>query len=121
MMMRFFISRQQIIPVLKEILHRKINVNFHTPNGLHARFITPAVAGLLKSTGFVKPRISLESADPEKQTATGSKITNEEFQGAASYLKEAGYTPGGYIAYIMLGMPDQNLDDVRKSIDFANK
>jgi radical SAM superfamily enzyme YgiQ (UPF0313 family) len=106
---------------MESIIGRKINVNFHTPNGMHARFITPKLAKLLKKSGFIMPRIGLETIDPHMQSITGSKITNKEFVNSTKYLKEAGYKDGSYIAYIMLGMPGQNPIDAEETVKFAHE
>ena len=115
-----FKPEKHINPILEQVTARKLNMFFHTPNGLHARFITPTLAKLLKSAGFVTPRFGLETSDPKKQAETGAKITNEEFKQTAAYLREAGYKKGGYTAYIMLGLPGQDLAEVKKAAKFAH-
>jgi len=116
-----FEAERHIVPILQDIIERKISVAFHTPNGLHSRFISPTVAKLLKESGFVSPRISLETADPERQKVTGSKVTNAEFQAASELLKQVGYKSGEYTAYVMLGMPGQDLSEVENAIKLANQ
>jgi len=95
-------------------------VNFHSPNGLHARYIDSTLAFLLKETGFIMPRLSLETSNTALQKATGSKVYNEEFLAAASYLKEAGYRSGEYAAYIMAGLLNQEFRDIEQTMRFAH-
>ncbi|MCL6559966.1 MAG: hypothetical protein K6U74_14465 [Firmicutes bacterium] len=86
-----------------------MTLHFHTPNGLHVRFITPGVARLLKRAGFVRPRLGLETASAARQTETGGKVNNEEFLRAVEFLVGAGYSPGEIAANIMMGLPGQDL------------
>ena len=117
----FAASEEHILPLLCEIKRRKIKVNFHSPNGLHARYVTMELARAIKEAGFVRPRLSLESSDPARQTGTGGKVSGEEFLRAASLLMEAGYGPGEFSAYVMMGMPGQDTDEVEESVVFAHK
>jgi radical SAM superfamily enzyme YgiQ (UPF0313 family) len=113
-------SEEYAVPLLESIIESKISAYFHTPNGLHAKYVTPKIAQLLKASGFVMPRISLETSDGTEQVRTGAKVTNEEFKQAASYFKEAGYKEGAFIAYLMFGLPGQSPGCIQESIKFAN-
>lgn len=115
-----FKPEEHIMPILTEIVNRKLNIRFHTPNGLHSRFISPRLALLLKDSSFEMPRISLETADPLSQQRTGAKVTSSEFAHAAQCLKGAGYKPGEFIAYLMLGMPGQAPEEVENTVRFAH-
>lgn len=113
-------AQAHIIPLLSTLCERGITANFHSPNGLHARFITPDLASLMNHARFIMPRLSLETASEKRQNMTGGKIYNEEFAAACRYLAEAGYRPGEYAAYLLLGMPGQALAEVEQGIRFAH-
>lgn len=102
-------------PLLNEIIRRKIKIRFHTPNGLHARFIDREVAGLMKQAGFVTIRIGLET------TKENSKVTNEEFLQAVRYLKEAGFTAKEIAVYTMFGSLEDGPKDVIEDIRFVTE
>ncbi|MCX5781255.1 MAG: radical SAM protein [Elusimicrobia bacterium] len=95
-------------------------VNFHTPNGLHAKYITKEVACLLKEAGFIMPRLSLETVDPKAQKASGGKVSTKEYLFAVENLVDSGYSRGEYCAYTMIGMPGQSLEEVDKTLDIAH-
>jgi radical SAM superfamily enzyme YgiQ (UPF0313 family) len=116
----FVDADNHIVPILESIKQKTIDVYFHSPNGLHARYVTPRLARLLKETGFVMPRLSLETANAPRQKISGGKVATEDFLTAVSYIKEAGYAPGEFIAYIMMGMPGQSIEEVEESIAFAH-
>ncbi|MBN1824595.1 MAG: radical SAM protein [Endomicrobiales bacterium] len=107
--------------VLERVIKKKTDVFFHTPNGLNARFLSGKTARLMKQTGFVMPRISLETADSKKQAKTGGKVESGEFLTACGYLREAGYEKGEFAAYMMIGTPGQGFYEAEKSAWFAHE
>lgn len=112
-------AENHIFKILKGLIDRKIKANFHTPNGLHNKFITPELARLLNMAGFVKPRLSLETSCVKRQIKTGGKTTNEEFLQAVTYLKNGGYATSDIGVYLLIGLPAQSAKEVEKSIKFA--
>ncbi|MBN1621133.1 MAG: radical SAM protein [Endomicrobiales bacterium] len=116
----FFEPDKHIVPVLDEIKKQKLKMNIHSPNGLHAKFITPGLAKTMKESNFVMPRVSLETINKETQEKTGGKVNNENFLAACENLKAAGYKPGEISSYLMIGMPDQDFSEVEESIRFVH-
>lgn len=112
-------AKGHLVPILQEIKKRGLKGFFHTPNGLHIQFINRELAGLFKETGFVRPRLGLESAVLKRQKQTGNKTSNKDFLKAVKYLKDAGYNPGDIVVNIMMGLPKQDLKEVGDSIKFV--
>lgn len=110
-----------IKPILRELLKEGLSIRFHTPNGLHARFIDEELALLMRQTGFKTLRLSLETVDIKRQIESSGKVTNEDIERAAFYLKKAGFSSQEIGIYIMYGLPEQSLDEVRKGIEFIKK
>ncbi len=110
---------QSAIPLLQEIIRRKLDCFFHAPNGLHLREINPTIAGLLFQAGFKTIRFGFETADLQQQLATGAKVNNEELVAAVSYLSAAGYKKSDIGVYILTGLPSQTEDSVRRTINFV--
>ena len=115
-----FKAESHIAPILKEALAKGLAFNFHTPNGLHARFITREVAGLLKDSGFVMPRLSLETISPKAQKETGGKVLTKDYLSAVANLVDSGFRKGEFVAYTMIGMPGQALEEVDETLDLAH-
>lgn len=111
-------SEGHLRPIMKEIIKKGLDIRFHTPNGLHARFIDDEIARLMKETGFKTIRISLETVSPELQEKTGGKVKTDEFKKALESLKRAGFTRGEIGVYLMFGLPDQDLNDVIEGVKF---
>jgi len=107
--------------ILELIIKSQLDCFFHTPNGLQARFLSYDIARLMKRTGFVNPRLSLETIDEKRQTASGNKVTSGEVERALSYLKRAGYLPREVGVYVMMGMPAQPFEEVYETMRFVHK
>lgn len=113
--------KEHLNKILTLIKETKLNLFFHTPNGLHPRFIDEETAQILYQTNFVQPRLSLETTNPERQKKTGNKITNEEFIQAIKNLKKAGYQNKDIGVYLMYACPEENLTEVYESVDFVHR
>ncbi len=91
---------------------------YHTPNGLHLKFITSLVAEYLYCFNFKMLRLSLETSNPHRQKKTGNKTSNEDFKKAVKNLLNAGYLKKDLEVYIMFGFPDQTKDEIKDTIKF---
>jgi radical SAM superfamily enzyme YgiQ (UPF0313 family) len=114
----FFNADSHIKVILKRVINNGMNIRFHCPNGLHARFIDNELAYLMKKSGFKTVRLSLETVDGKKQKQTGGKVTSEELNRAVMNLKRQGFTKSDTGVYLMYGLPGQELDEVREGIEF---
>ncbi len=110
-----------IKPLLREIIKRDIKIRFHCPNGLHARFIDDELAYLMKKSGFITLRLSLETVNTQRQENTGGKVTLEDLTNAILSLKKNGYTKRNIGVYLMYGLPGQDLCEVKEGIDFIKR
>jgi hypothetical protein len=108
-----------LLPFLDRLPHDGPLVRFHTPNALHARFITADVAKRMVDGGFQTFYLGLESASAQWQEATGRKVTVEEFRQAVTYLREAGAEE--IHAYVLLGHPSSGPESVSAALRFAQE
>jgi len=107
--------------ILREIINSGMDIRFHCPNGVHARFIDNELANLLKQSGFTTLRTSLETVNTNRQAETGGKITSGTFQESIKSLKAAGFTKENIGVYLMYGLPGQGLDEVKEGVKFLKK
>jgi len=114
-------SDKHIEKILDGIISLNINSYFHTPNGIHPRLITESLAKKLFNAGFKTLRLSLETADKKLQIETGNKVTNEEFEEALIFLKTAGFGQNELGAYIFMGYPGQDKEEVNDSINYVTQ
>jgi len=112
-------SDVHIAPMLEDLIRRKLDLRFHTPNGLHVREITPEMARLLFLSGFRTIRLGLETSDLQLHRDLGNKVGEGEFERAVQYLKKAGFSRKDLGAYILIGLPGQTVDSVVETIRFV--
>ncbi|UCF31824.1 MAG: radical SAM protein [bacterium] len=107
-----------IKPILREIERRNRGLRFHTPNGLHARFIDDELAGLMRSAGFTTLRLSLETVNEDRQRESG-KVFSRDLRKAVISLRRAGFRKEEMGVYLMYGLPGQDLQEVSEGVDFV--
>lgn len=106
---------------LDEVARRGLRCRFHTPNGLHARFITPQLAERMYSAGFKTIRLGLETVSARRQWETGNKVESKHVRAAIHALREAGFSSEQIGVYILVGLPGQPAEEVERTIDFVHK
>lgn len=111
-------SDSQIKVVLKEIIQKGLEARFHCPNGLHARFIDNELAYLMKQSGFRTLRLSLETANTERQYLSGGKVTSQDLVHAVRALKKNDFRKENIGVYLMFGLPGQDLSEVKEGVEF---
>lgn len=113
-------SNEALKPFLRYVIENRINVNFHTPNALNARFIDEEIANLMVKAGFKSFYLGFESRAGEFQKQTGSKVFDNEFSDAVRILVAAGADKSSIAAYLILGHPRFDIQDVEDSMKFVN-
>jgi radical SAM superfamily enzyme YgiQ (UPF0313 family) len=112
-------SDRILSPFLEAVTRSGAQVSFHTPNALNARFMTPELARLMVQAGFASFFFGLESHDSLWQRSTGGKIASDEFAAAINHLRVAGAK--SMVAYVIVGHPDQDTQDLESTIHFAHQ
>ena len=111
--------QHRLRPVLKGVLEAGMEFTFHTPNGLHARYVTRDVAKWMKVAGFRTIRLSLETVDRGRQVSTGGKVETDHVAAAVSNLVDAGMSTSDIGIYLMMGLPGQSLEEVAAGIEYV--
>jgi len=110
-----------LAPFLDEVIRRGLRADFHTPNALHARFVTAEAARRMVRAGFRTFHLGFESLSEAWQGATGGKVGGDDLARAVEHLRSAGAEPGGITAYLILGHPRADTRDLEASMRFANE
>jgi hypothetical protein len=106
-------------PLLEGIARLDLDLRFHTPNALHVREITEDIARLMRRTGFRTIRLGLESSDMRFHRELDHKVSPGDFERAMHHLQKAGFSPHQIGAYILIGLPEQDVDAIVETIRFA--
>lgn len=107
-------------PILREIIARGVGTRFHTPNGLHARFVDAEVSRLMREAHFRTIRLSLETVQSDLAAHWDEKVCYGEFLAAAGNLRKAGFTAEEVGAYVLVGSPGETADEAARSIAAAH-
>ncbi len=112
-------SEDNFLLILEGLINRKQAIRLHTPNGIHARMINKKIAVKMHQAGVETIRLGFETVNPRAQSETGGKVTNLEFKKAVNCLLEAGFKPFQIGAYLLIGLPGQNIQEIIDSIRFV--
>ena len=112
-------SAQSFKPLLEGIVKRRWSLQLHMPNGLPPRQIDAETAELLRRAGARTVRLSFETSNVERQRTMSSKVTNEDLERALSHLESAGFQRHHIGVYVLMGLPDQGIDEVRESVRYV--
>ncbi|MBN1930975.1 MAG: B12-binding domain-containing radical SAM protein [Desulfobacterales bacterium] len=109
-------ARQHVIPILEGIINTGLKLRLHTPNAVHVRRISKKIAHLMYRSGFKTIRLGLETTGFESRKDLDQKVTQDEFEQAVVFLKDAGFNKNMIGAYLLAGLPDQTLVSIEDSI-----
>ena len=116
-----FINKEQHIKViLKKLIEARLSIRLHTPNGLFARDIDEELSNLMFQSNFKTIRLSFETSNEDRRKDMNNKISNEGMQTAVNNLVKAGYLASDIEAYVIMGLPEQSIDEILESIIFVN-
>ena len=107
--------------ILKKVIESMSAVRFHCPNGLHARFIDEELAYLMRKSGFKTLRLSLQTANDARSKHTSGKVTKDIFKSAVKQLQKYGFSKKHIGAYLMYGLPGQELEEVIDGVKFLKQ
>jgi radical SAM superfamily enzyme YgiQ (UPF0313 family) len=110
-----------LVPFLHGVLERNWPIQFHTPNALNARFITPELAELMVRAGFRTFFLGFESNAYDWQRRTGRKVYAHELVRAIDHLVAAGADRSAITAYLIIGHPESERQEVESSMHFAHE
>ncbi len=108
-------SDTHAVPLFERIIRTGLNIRLHTPNAVHIREINKKIAQLMAAAGVSTLRLGLETLDFNERTMD-HKVREDEFFQAAAYLREAGFTSDRVGAYLLVGLPGQDMAPVENAI-----
>jgi radical SAM superfamily enzyme YgiQ (UPF0313 family) len=109
-------AEKHAVPILEKIIQTGIGARFHTPNAVHIGSITADTARLLFKAGFKTLRLGLETAEFEHRQTIDRKVAKNDFSRAAKFPKEAGFEKHQVGAYLLVGLPGQEIRSIEHSI-----
>jgi radical SAM superfamily enzyme YgiQ (UPF0313 family) len=114
-------AKSCVFPLFEKIISSKLDIWFHTPNAMHIKAITKQAADLMFKAGFKTIRLGLETTDFSNKRNHDVKVVKNDFYQAIDNLKTAGFNKNQIGAYLLCGLPEQNLDEVEISMRLVAK
>lgn len=111
-------AEKYAFPLFEKVIASDMIPWFHTPNALHINAITKKAAVLMHRAGFKTIRLGLETTVHRRHDL---KVATDAFFVAVENLKSAGFEAHQLGAYLLCGLPEQNLDDVEASVRLVKK
>lgn len=108
-------AEDHLLPLLEGVVRQGLPLRFHTPNALHLSLLTPEVAQWLKRANFATLRLGLETT-ALGQARRDRKIQAGDLEEAVAALRQAGYTAADIGVYLLMGLPQQEDEEVAASI-----
>jgi len=113
------LDKENFFYPLTEKIASDSDIRMHTPNGLHVRQIDIKCAEILFNRNFKTIRLSLESIDPKVAHDSSDKVSRKEYNQAVKNLHTVGYTDKDCETYILVGLPNQDIQSVKDTIAFV--
>ena len=106
----------------KSICHMLLDLNLGLslsfPNGVRADRLDREIVDLLARVGTTNLAVAVETASPELQKKIGKNLDTARVKEAITWADQAGIVTNGYF---MLGFPGETADQVRQTIEYAEK
>ena len=91
-------------------------MTFHTPNALHARYLSADLARRMVGAGFGTFYLGFESASAAWHGSAGAKVGMDDLSRAVADLRSAGVAGERIIAYLLIGHPNHAAQELESSM-----
>ena len=113
------LNRERMNKICLEILNRKIDISWTTPNGVVVENLTPTLLALMKKSGCYALSLGIESGNEyilNRVIKKGLKL--QMVERVVKWAKETGIETYGFF---VLGVPTETKGTIKDTIDFAKK
>jgi radical SAM superfamily enzyme YgiQ (UPF0313 family) len=109
-------DRERTINICREIIQRRIKIDWACPNGVRVDTLNLPLLKLMKKAGCYQLSFGIESGNQGVLNRIGKGIKLEQVKNAVRWAKEAGIET---IGFFMVGLPFDTEDTMQQTIDFA--
>ena len=112
------LSKQRIIEICAEIIRRKLNIRWDTPNGIALWTLNAEVLSKMKQAGCYRVTFGIESACAKTQQYIGKTVNLQRINDAVACCHRIGlWVCGTFI----IGFPNETRADIRETEQFIVK
>jgi hypothetical protein len=113
-----YYSQRHFIPLMKLFQYRGISARFHTPNGMHIKWLSSDVLSVMLQSGFSTLRFGFESGDSRYHADTNEKASKKELEEKIALVLKSGFSGNDIGVYVMAGLTNQLPEDVQCDMQF---
>ncbi|MCK5043525.1 radical SAM protein [Candidatus Pacearchaeota archaeon] len=111
-------DKKRIIEICDEIIKRKLNIKWDTPNGVVIATLNEEVLRKMKRAGYYKIIMGIESGSEKTLKFMRKPISLKHAKKIISLCNKIGiWTWSTFV----IGFPDETKEEIQKTIDFAKK
>ena len=106
------LKKDRILAICDEIIRRKLDIRWDTPNGVAIWTLDEEVLDRMKQAGCYRLTFAVESGSPRTQKYIGKIVTEEKLARLVRRCQKLGiWVCGTFI----IGFPDETLDDIQQT------
>ncbi len=109
-------NRARTLEICREIIQRKIKIDWTCPNGVRVDTLDLSLLKLMKKAGCYQLSFGIESGNQEVLNKVGKGIKLGQVENAVKWAKLAGIET---IGFFMIGLPNDTEETMQQTIDFA--
>lgn len=114
-------AEKHFLPLLEKVSEHSLQTRFHTPNGIHSKLITPALAKAFDKARVETIRFSYERS-PVFSPHESPKIEDQELAMAMECFKQADPDKKRQIeVYVKVGLPGQTMEEMVEAFLYVHK
>ena len=111
-------DKKRIIEICDEIIKRKLNIKWDTPNGIAIATLNEEVLKKMKQAGYYKIIMGIESGSKKTLSFMRKPVSLKHAKKIINLCNKIGiWTWSTFV----IGFPDETGEDIEKTIDFAKK
>ncbi len=110
------LDQQRMIGICNELINRKINIKWSTPNGIAHWTINKSLLRLMKKAGCYKITFGIESGDPSLRRWIGKPYSLDEAKKLTQYANKLGFWTN---ATNIIGFPYETMEQIQKTLNYS--
>ncbi|MBU1880630.1 B12-binding domain-containing radical SAM protein, partial [bacterium] len=104
--------------IFREVIDRKLNMNFSFPNGLRSDNFDEELLDIMKEAGVYRLVFAIESGSDRIQKLIHKNLNLEKAMQNIAMADKKGFFSGGFF---MMGFPTETEEELEKTIQYAKK
>jgi len=110
------LNKIRMIGICNELINRKINIKWSTPNGIAHWTIDKPLLKLMKKAGCYKITFGIESGDPSLRRWIGKPYSLVEAKELTKYANKLGFWTN---ATNIIGFPYETIEQIQNTLNFS--